>query len=115
MTGRHQRALIAANLPPGWSSLFAYAPGRTARMRCLLCGRTGYGGYQRPAPWQLGCIGGHRARCPICKRPFVHEGALSSHLTCKLHHACCLHHTTVPGWKNPFRILPTTIESEAGA
>ncbi len=104
---------VMFNPPPGWGRLFAYVP-RSGKVRCLLCGRAGYGfaprsevtfdGYRlTPAPWQARCLVGHYARCETCRRPFVNNTALAGHQNCKLHHACCLEHTTVPEWANPFR------------
>lgn len=118
MTGVHQRAEVMRNLPADWASLFGPIPGsRSGKVRCLLCGRTGYARYPlrdcvdftgktviaRPHPWQLSCIRGHFTRCEVCRRPFTNQTALSGHQNCKLHHACCRDHTTVPEWKNPFR------------
>lgn len=118
MTGQRQRDHIRRNLPPGWGLLFAYVPGRSSKIRCLLCGRTGHGYHGQwvdkpdfagrrimPAPWQLACIGGHTVQCIVCRRPFIHGGAVAKHQNCKLHHACCLDHTTVPAWKNPFHLV----------
>lgn len=102
MVGQRQLETVRRNLPAGWRHLFGWAPGRSARTRCLLCGRTGYGGLTDPTPWQLACIGGHPARCTTCSRPFVDNTALSGHQRCTLHHDCCHGHTTVPAWKNPF-------------
>ena len=120
MTARrraHQRMRV--NPPDGWGSIFAPVPGRSAQTRCLLCGRTGYGPHGRitvgvgfdgkyrvlPAPWQVDCLIGHTERCEACRRPLVNIQALRAHQRCKLHHACCLDHTTVPEWKSPFRSL----------
>jgi hypothetical protein len=109
-----QQALsqVRRNPPPDWGRLFAYVPGRSSKVRCLLCGRSGHGtcgptatfsgGVLTPAPWQAVCLLGHAVQCEICRRPFIGPGALRAHQTCKLHHACCAHHTTVPEWKNPF-------------
>lgn len=91
--------------PPQWRKLFAPVPGRSSKTRCLLCGRVGYDGVVRPAGWQVSCVMGHRERCLTCHRPFVDGTALAGHQRCKLHHACCLQHTTVPAWANPFAAL----------
>lgn len=102
-TRRTIEARVIANPPDGWRSLFAWKPNcRSAKVRCLLCGSTGYGGLLRPLPWQVAHILGHPERCETCRRPFISRLALSSHRTCKLHHDCCREHTTVPEWKNPF-------------
>ena len=83
--------------------LFAPVPGRSGKLRCLLCGTTGWqADPERPAPWQRKCLQGHPYRCDTCRRPFASRIALASHRRCKLHHDCCSHHTTVPAWKNPF-------------
>lgn len=114
---RRELTAIILNPPAGWGRLFGPVPGRSAKTRCLLCGRSGYGPYGTqpdvrpdtprwarvlPNPWQARCIAGHFARCEVCNRPFVSYGALRSHQTCKSHHACCSDHTTVPAWANPF-------------
>jgi len=113
---RSELAAIMRNPPPGWGLLFARVPGpRASKVRCLLCGRSGYGLFgpsagfadfrgvpSRPAPWQAKCIGGHSVQCVRCRRPFVSGLAVASHQRCKSHHACCLDHTTVPLWANPF-------------
>lgn len=112
VSGRRQLEAMRRNLPDRWAHLFAYVPGRSARVRCLLCGSTGWGelndrpGFDgrkaMPAPWQIPHIAGHPVRCEVCSRPFVSRGALRGHQGCKLHHACCVDHTTVPAWKNSF-------------
>lgn len=103
---------ITRNPPPDWGNLFAYVPGRSSKVRCLLCGATGYGPHGPvacfdgsvlpPVPWQIPHILGHPVQCLTCRRPFISYGAVRSHQTCKLHHDCCGEHTTVPTWKNPF-------------
>jgi hypothetical protein len=113
VTGRHQLEAMRRNLPERWAHLFAYVPGRSARIRCLLCGATGHGSVfdgldfagrrYVPAPWMIPHIVGHPVRCETCRRPFTERLALSGHQNCTLHHSCCLHHTSVPEWKNPFR------------
>lgn len=116
MSGRHQDAQTLRNLPSGWPMLFAPVPGKSSRLRCVLCGRTGLWSTMedyvtfdgrlvkaRPHGWQLSCIRGHFARCEVCRRPFGNNTGLAGHQRCKLHHKCCLDHTTVPAWKNPFR------------
>jgi len=120
MTGKHQRARLLRNLPANWNDLFAPVPGtRTGRIRCLLCGADGMPpltprdviGFDgrlhkaRPNPWQLSCIAGHTARCEACERPFRDATALSGHQRCKSGHDCCTEHTSVPAWKNPFRVI----------
>ena len=83
--------------------LFAPVP-NGAKVRCLLCGATGWPGTEeRPNPWQRRCLAGHPHRCETCRRPFSSRQGLASHRRCKLHHDCCLSHTSVPAWKNPFR------------
>lgn len=107
MNGR-ELMLLRRYPPPGWGRLFAPVP-RSIKVRCLLCGATGYGpcgamgNFAEPAPWQARHIAGHPVRCDVCSRPFVHGGALNAHQNCRLHHACCREHTTVPDWANPFR------------
>ena len=110
--------MVLRNLPANWAALFGPIPdARTGKIRCLLCGATGYPPHRtvdqvsfdgrllraRPQPWQLGHIRGHFTRCETCRRPFMNGTALKGHQTCKSHHACCRDHTTVPEWKNPFR------------
>lgn len=105
-------AAVRRNPPAGWGRLFAYVPGRSSKVRCMLCGATGYGphgdvrtftgGTLTPEPWQIPHILGHPVQCATCRRPFIGPGAVRSHQTCTLHHACCGDHTTVPTWKNPF-------------
>jgi len=108
MTAR-QRALWAVRKSPpsDWALLFAYVGPQATRVRCLLCGSTGYGPCGRmtgtPAPWQARCLLGHPHRCETCRRPFSTAQGIASHRTCKSHHACCQQHTTVPEWANPFR------------
>lgn len=117
LMGSRQDRETLRNLPADWAMLFAPVPGRSYKSRCLLCGRTGMPSWPtrdmvafdgrvmkaRPHPWQLSCIRGHTARCEVCRRPFTNNTALAGHQRCKLHHSCCLEHTTVPVWKNPFR------------
>ena len=108
---------VRRNPPAGWGRMFAYVPGRSAMVRCLLCGATGHGpcGFPTrwdgseatPAPWQAIHLLGHPIQCAACRRPLINALALASHQTCKLHHACCHDHTTVPAWKNPFRMAVT--------
>lgn len=124
--GRRQDEQTMRNLPPNWFDLFRPVPeARSGKLRCLLCGRTGYPSYPlrdtttfdgrvmkaRPHGWQLACIRGHFARCEVCRRPFTNGTALKGHQTCKLHHDCCRDHTTVPEWKNPFRTVAQTFDT----
>lgn len=106
MTTRRQRHAVLRNPPDGWHRLFAWVPGRSSKVRCLLCGATGYGGCSQwgapPSPWQAPHILGHPVQCLTCRRPFISFGAVRSHQTCTLHHDCCGEHTSVPEWKNPF-------------
>lgn len=117
MTTRADLYRVMRNPPPNWGLLFAWVPGRSSKVRCLLCGRSGFGMCGRgadyvdfrghrsvPAPWQAKCLIGHPMRCGECRRPFVSGTALSGHQTCKLHHQCCRDHTTVPAWKNPWAV-----------
>ena len=112
---RARLAAIRMDPPPGWGALFAPVPGRSGKTRCLLCGATGHGPSGKadttatftgrpvlPAPWQAVHLLGHPVQCGTCRRPFTGPGAVRTHQTCKVHHACCLDHTTVPAWKNPF-------------
>lgn len=99
-------AAIGANPPSGWRALFGPIPteGRwpSSKVRCLLCGARGYSGMLYPLPWQVPHIAGHPERCATCRRPFINGQAIAGHQRCKLHHDCCLDHTSVPEWANPF-------------
>jgi hypothetical protein len=105
MTPRQRaRWNLTRNLPDDWRSLFAPIPGvrPSGKVRCLLCGADGWGGWGVPAPWQLDHIAGHPVRCEVCRRPFTGTGALAHHQRCKSRHSHCPQHTTVPEWANPF-------------
>ena len=68
---------------------FTWTTGRSAKVTCRVCGRTGYGLEDpRPgeaAPWQQSCLSGHDHPC-ICGKSLSSPGALGSHVASHRRH-----------------------------
>ena len=90
MAGDRQKTTMRRNLPVGWQMQFA-ALGWANKVTCIICGTQGYPGTSQPQGWQLSCLLGHPDQCETCGARFV-KGGLSKHLTCKVHHRCCVAH-----------------------
>ena len=56
------------------STTFSWASARSVKLRCDICGRTGYGG----GTWMDACREGHPHQCP-CGRRFTSTSGLSAH------------------------------------
>lgn len=64
--------------------LFVPAGPRSAKVMCLVCGRTGWGPTEPdPAgwvnPWQRSCLGGHEYPCAICPKRYATRQQLAGH------------------------------------
>lgn len=64
-------------------SLFEFAGPRSSKVRCTVCGRTGWGPLEpEPSdafPWQAKCLAGHPFAC-LCGVRYASAQALSTHL-----------------------------------
>lgn len=80
-----------AGCPCDWSQQFVRAGPHSGKVRCRVCGRTGYRGYDIPSGWQVSCLIGHRYRCGECGAPVQN---LDSHWGCRSGHPVpCSTHT----------------------
>lgn len=60
------------------NDLFEPAGPHSGKLRCKVCGRTGWPGVY--APWMASCLGGHPYPCSHCDRVFATRSARASHL-----------------------------------
>lgn len=63
---------------------FEWIGGRSGKVRCTVCGRTGWGSLDpRPSrwdrSWQQTCLAGHPHRC-VCGRRFANLSAIATHV-----------------------------------
>lgn len=75
MTGYRQRERIA--VPEGWEKQFGL-PSPRGKVRCLICGASGWPSSERPFGWQLPHIAGHPEKCDRCEAPFI-KGGMGKH------------------------------------
>jgi hypothetical protein len=90
---------------PPWRQNFIRAGLQSNRWMCLNCRSTGFGGLDRPMPWQIGCLIGHQT-CDACGAKARNAG---SHRQCKLHHETCCDHLDTNSGRLRVRLASTAL------